>query len=113
MSLMITRGGNSQTRGAIKMGDSWARMTTSPAAVLELKGREAGRVLACRLRLKEEQAEQFTAPVSKGGHLGSGNSRTQLARPTRSSPSTPTATGEAGEPCGSEVTTAFTARPAA
>lgn len=34
-------------------------------------------------------------------------------RPTHSSPSTPTATGEAGEPCGSEVTTAFTARPAA
>lgn len=52
------------------MGDSWARRTASLTAVLELKGREAGRVLACRLRLKEEQAEQFTAPVSKGGHSG-------------------------------------------
>lgn len=52
------------------MGNSWARRTTSPAAVLELKGREAGRVLACRLCLKEEQAEQLTAPVSKGRNLG-------------------------------------------
>lgn len=48
------------------MGDSWARRTASPAAVLELKVREAGRVLACRLHLKEEQAQQFAAPVSKG-----------------------------------------------
>lgn len=50
------------------MEDSWARRTTSPAAVLELKGRESGRVLACRLLLKEEQAQQLTRPVSKGGH---------------------------------------------
>lgn len=48
------------------MGDSWARRIASPAAVLELKDREAGRVLACRLHLKEEQAQQFPAPVSKG-----------------------------------------------
>lgn len=91
------------------MGDSWARRTISPAAVLELKGREAGRVLACRLHPKEEQAQQLIRPVSKEAQ---GTQGLSWGAP-HSSPSTPTATGEAGEPRGSEVTTAFTARPAA
>lgn len=52
------------------MGDSWARITTNPAAVLELKGREAGGVLACGLYCREEQAQQLTRPVSMGRNSG-------------------------------------------
>lgn len=83
------------------MGDSWARRTASPAAaspaaVLELKDREAGRVLAYRLRLKAEQT--FAAPVSKGGNSGLRELENSAGAPPHSSPSTPTAAGEAGEP---------------